>query len=683
MTGLSLRPDRRRALLGLAAAFVAAILLAVIGSDRASRPVFDLWHRTLPQPASARHVEIVWIDEASLRTLGPWPWPRYTLAKLVAKLAEDRPTLIGLDMLLPEPDRQDPEAFVRLYPELAPATASQIRALPSMDALFGQVIGQAPVVLGRAGVDAPPLKSPPVLAVEASFSRPLPPDVRSWGQALANIPEIDDVGLGHGLLNGDADADGVVRRVPLVGRVAGVDTPGFALELARIARGVDRLDVVTEGGALRAVGVGDGRLPTRRDGTMHVPFRKPAATPPISALDILYDLAPSARARDKIVIVGLSGVGTADVVSTPLAAQGYGATVHADAVEAILSGTTLSRPPWAWIAEALLSCALLVIAIVAMPRLRARWAGLVGAIAILTALAISAAAFRAGFLIDPVIPVSVSAAAAATLLLLLFAKARSDLQDQKLIAARADGELSAARTIQLGMLPSRDALAGFDRAVDLDALIEPARSIGGDFYDAIRLDQHRIVVLVGDVTGKGVPAALFMALSKALAKSVMLRDGDDLGSAVSRLNDEIARDNRETMFVTMLVGLLDTRTGLLSLCCAGHENPWLVRASGAVEALRPEGGPPLAVVPGFQYPAETWQLAPGDALVIVSDGITEARSPDGRFFGTERIELILGSWAAAHPARAASDALLDEVRVFEAGAEASDDLTVLVLRYLT
>jgi adenylate cyclase len=683
MTGLSLTPDRRRALFGLVAALCAALLLSIAGGDRVSRPVFDQWHRTFPQPASPRQVEIVWIDEASVRTLGPWPWPRYTMARLVAKLGEDKARLIGLDMLLPEPDRQNPEAFVRLYPELAGDTAAEIRALPSMDALFGQVIGQTPVVLGRAGVDAPALKTPPALAVEARFSRPLPPGVRRWGQALANIAEIDDVGLGHGLLNGDADSDGIVRRVPLVGRVAGADTPGFALELARVAGGAGQLEPVIKNNTLRAISLGGILLPTRPDGTMPVPFRAPSAAPPLSALDILYDLAPSARVEGKIVIVGLSGVGTADVVSTPLAAQGYGATVHADAVEAIVAGTTLSRPPWAWLAEALLTLVLLVIAVAGMPGMRARWAGLAGFAAILITFAISAAAFRAGLLIDPVTPVGIAAAAAVTLLLLLFAKARNDLQDQRLIAARADGELSAARTIQLGMLPSRDTLAGFDPAVDLDALIEPARSIGGDFYDAIRLDEHRIIFLVGDVTGKGVPAALFMALSKALAKSVMLRDGADLGAAVSRLNDEIARDNRETMFVTMLVGLLDTRSGALSLCCAGHENPWLVRASGAIEALRPDGGPPLAVAPGFSYPAESWQLGRGDALVIVSDGITEAQSPEGGFFGTGRIERILRRWASDQPAQAASDALLEEVRIFEAGAEATDDLTVLVVRYLT
>ena len=209
--------------------------------------------------------------------------------------------------------------------------------------------------------------------------------------------------------------------------------------------------------------------------------------------------------------------------------------------------------------------------------------------------------------------------------------------------------------------------------------IEPARSIGGDFYDAICIDAHRLCFLVGDVTGKGVPAALFMALSKALSKSVLLAGGGDLAGAVTRLNDEIARDNREDMFVTMIIGLLDTRDGRLELCNAGHENPWAVRAEGRIEHLSPDGGPPLSVAPGFAYTSEVLTLAPGDAVVLVSDGITEAQSPDGGFF--EQVG-VLGRWNAG-PVRAASDALLGEVRAFEDGAEPTDDLTVLVFRYLT
>ena len=694
MTGSSLTPDQlspgRIRVFGLVAALVMAGLLQLAGSTTVSRPVFDLWQRLAPRPAEPAQVEIVWIDEASIRTIGPWPWPRYVMARLVAKLGEDQSRLIGLDMLFPEADRNSPEAFVRLYPELSPSAAAEIRGLPDMDELFGRVIGQGPVVLGRAGLDVGPVKDPPILAVEAQFSKPLPKGAKSWGQAIANIAALDDVGLGHGLLNGDPDSDGIVRHVPLVTNVAGQATPGFALELARIASAAEVLVPVASGNGLAGIRLGQTWLPTLADGRMRVPYRATRRDAPVSALDILFDLPPSARVKGKIVIVGLSGAGTADVISTPLAAKTYGAIVHADAVEAILGGKTLSRPAWAWLFEGLLTVLLVAIAIRLLPRLKGAGPAMgAGGVAVLV-FAGSGLAFRQGLLLDPVGPLLTAAATGATMAALLFARARHDrtvltasLQEQRILAARASGELSAARDIQLGMLPPRESLSGFDPRIELDARIEPARSIGGDFYDAIRLDEDRVCFLVGDVTGKGVPAALFMALSKALTKSILLRDGRDLGAAVTRLNDEIARDNREDMFVTLLFGLLDARTGALELCNAGHENPWLVTSGGEVRQLRPEGGPPLAVAPGYVYECERIAMAKQDALVIVSDGITEAQSPEGGFFGSDRIAEVLKGWAGQEPVGAASNALLHEVRAFEDGAEATDDVTVLVFRYLT
>lgn len=694
MTGSNSTSDaqilHRIRLRGLAAALIMGAVLLLIGNERTGRPVFDAWQQFSPRPAAPSITEIVWIDEASVRTIGPWPWPRYTMARLVTKLQEDRPRLIGLDMLFAEADRNSPDAFVKLYPELPPASAAEIVKLPSMDEIFGQVVGQAPVVLGRAGVDADPDRGAPKLAVEARFSKPLPKSVRNWGQTVSNIPPIDDVALGHGLLNGDPDGDGVVRAVPLVGKAAGEDMPGFALELARVARGVEQLDPVIGGGTLLAVRLGSTELPSTPDGRMRVPFRAASGAPPISALDVLYDLEPSKRLAGKIVIVGLSGAGTADLVSTPLDPKAYGATVHADAIEAIISGDTLVRPGWAAAGEAVLAALLTLISLRVLPGLRGA-AAVAACIALLGAtFAGSWAAFASGgLLLNPVGPSLTAIAAGLNMFVLLFAKARRDrarlaesLQEERVASARATGELEAARTIQLGMLPPRDSLAGFDAKVELDALIEPARSIGGDFYDAIRLDEHRLCFLVGDVTGKGVPAALFMALSKALAKSVLLSGGGDLAAAVTRLNEEVARDNREDMFVTMIIGLLDTRDGRLELCNAGHENPWAVRADGRVEHLSPEGGPPLSVVPDFAYTSETLILAPGDAIIFVSDGITEAQSPDGGFFGAASIERVLRAWNEG-AAAAASDALLQEVRAFEAGEEATDDLTVLVFRYLT
>jgi serine phosphatase RsbU (regulator of sigma subunit)/CHASE2 domain-containing sensor protein len=686
MTGLNLpskRLTRRRLWLpAIVAALIAGALLGLIGFDRYSRPLFDLWQRAAPRSLEKTQVRIVWIDDASIKTIGPWPWPRYIMARLTETLVQSEPKVIGYDIIFPDPDRNTPEAFVSLYPELPPATAATIRALPSMDALFSQVLGKSQVVLARVGLDTETAETEQNLLVEAQFGAPLPPGTKSWGRVLGNLPILDDVALGHGLINGTFDRDGVIRRVPLVGKAAGKDMTGFALEMARIARGVERIDPVTGVSGLNALRFNGKLLPVAKDGTARIRFGRLPEKAIISAADLITGTVSSKIVAGKIVIVGLNAAGTSDVVGSPIDAQTYGTMVQAGAVDAILNNALIARPGWAWSVELAIAIFIMALALVVAPRLRGIQ---VAAIAITTTIAtflLSALAFyRYGVMIDATGPLFVGVVACATMIFRLFAHARQTLFEERLVSARATGELNAARDIQLGMLPDRQGLSAFDMHVDLDALIEPARSIGGDFYDVIRLDEHRVCFLIGDVTGKGVPAALFMALSKALSKSVLLREADDLGAAVTRLNTEIARDNSEDMFVTMLFGVLDTRDGRLDLCNAGHENPYRIDTQGAVSLINIDGGPPLCVAPGFPYEAETVMLSYGESIVIVSDGITEAQSPEGDFFGHERLAAVLNDWQASSEVSGASNALLREVRAFENGAEATDDLTVLVFRY--
>jgi CHASE2 domain-containing sensor protein len=500
---------------GLIAALLMAATLQAIGPERVRRPVFDAWQRLAPRDLTYTPVRIIWIDDASIRKLGAWPWSRYLMARLTERIATGRPKVIGYDMLFSEPDRARPETFAALYPELDGATAQKVRALPSMDHVFAQVIGQSMVVLGRAGIDAPPLATSPALAVEARIPKPLPKSVQGWGQALANIPEIDDVAIGHGLLNGERDGDGVVRRVPLVGRAAALDMPGFALELARIAKGEQALAPVG-GAVLSGIQLGKASLPVSPEGRMAFRFGALPKTSQVSALDILDGTIGQAALKDKIVIVGLSGAGTADLVATPLSPGVYGSVVQAEAVDAILGGGALERPGWAVWME--LICAVLLVGLAV--RLLPRLSPLSGAGVALGALGLlmggSLLAFsRAGLLIDPLSPLLTAAAAATAMFALMFGESRRLVEQQRLSAARASGELAAARTIQLGMLPTRASLATLHPRVAVDALIEPARSVGGDFFEAIPIGPHHLCLLVGDVTGKGIPAALFMALSKA------------------------------------------------------------------------------------------------------------------------------------------------------------------------
>lgn len=680
---------------GLACALlVAALFHAFAGSG--SERLFDLYQRLSPDRPSAPVAHVVLIDPESIASVGPWPWPRYILARLVEKIAADGASAIGFDMPFPEPDRYNPDQFVALYPELDAAAKASAARLTTMDAGFAAVIGRDPVVLARLGVkpDSTDYKEAAgtdarLLPVEARFSRPLPATVPHYPRAIANIADLDEVAAGHGLINGQPDADGVVRSISLVGDVAGVPTPALALELVRVGRGLETIGPVLSHGRLAAIKLGDRRIAVSPDGRMRLHFGPLPEGSLTSAKSVLQRGLPPGRFRDRIVLIGVGAAGTADVVTTPIEQQIYGVYVQARAVNAIASGHALVRPPRAQAGETAAGLALALVMLWLLPRLRLPWNVVLPIVLLVALFAASWIAFRAaGLLFDPLRPAAIVSAAGLGLLAVMFVEAGIEqqrlagaLDAERLGAARAAGELEAARDIQLGMLPQGGALERLHPAVDIDALLEPARSVGGDFFDAMRIDDRRICFLVGDVTGKGVPAALFMALSKALARSVLRRGPVDLGAAMRTLNDEISRDNGQDMFVTMLVGILDTETGEVAFCNAGHENPLHVRADGSVRDVPLVGGPPLCAADGFPYETEAVALAPGDGLVVVTDGVTEAQSPDGAFYGHARLVAALAGWTPDRPASAIGKALLSDVRAFEAGSEPSDDLTVLALRY--
>ena len=295
-------------------------------------------------------------------------------------------------------------------------------------------------------------------------------------------------------------------------------------------------------------------------------------------------------------------------------------------------------------------------------------------------------AFRQGLLVDPIPMVAPGVATAAAMITVLFVEGRrvqtrlrASLDEERLSAAKIAGEMSAASEIQSGMLLPREALRKVTGAVEIDAVLQPAKSVGGDLYDAFMIDPGRLCFLVGDVTGKGVPASLFMALSKALSRSFLMRPEMGLDEALDGINAELSRDNGQMMAVSLLVGVLNLATGDLDLLSAGHENPFLIGVDGKVGELKLEGGPALCVVDGFPYPVERHRLAPGEALICFTDGVTEAQDPKGGLFDRDRAMAVLAG-GQGKPLAEVVDGLVAAIRAFEAGGEPSDDLTVLAVR---
>lgn len=252
--------------------------------------------------------------------------------------------------------------------------------------------------------------------------------------------------------------------------------------------------------------------------------------------------------------------------------------------------------------------------------------------------------------------------------------------------ARLEAELEAARRLQLAMVPQSVPPPSAEFPIDLCASMEPAREVGGDLYDFFATTDGRLCFLVGDVSGKGMPAALFMARAKALIHIAtdLMRSPDGASAApaeiVARVNHELCRDNGDTMFVTLFLAMLAPRTGELEFCNAGHNPPY--RMNGA--ALAPiEGGKGivLGVHDDAVYVTGRLSLAPGESIYVFTDGVTEAADPRGAQFSEERLEAALRA-AAGRASAEIIKSVSEAVRRFVGGTPPSDDITMLAIRRL-
>lgn len=250
-----------------------------------------------------------------------------------------------------------------------------------------------------------------------------------------------------------------------------------------------------------------------------------------------------------------------------------------------------------------------------------------------------------------------------------------NLQETTAAKERLEGEMKAARRIQADMLPAPTA-GGPSSGYELSAVLVPARAVGGDLFDHFE-QEGRVFFLVGDVSGKGVAAALFMARAKTVFDTVATREANP-GAVLSRLNRSLCQQNDAGMFVTAICGSLDPKTRVVTIATAGHEPPILVGADGRSTSLEMSGGRVLGLIDLDDYPMTTLTLAPGDALVMFTDGVSEAQDESGNFFGTERL-LDTTKRSAGSAARLTSG-VLEGVKSFAAGAPQSDDITILTLR---
>jgi len=239
-------------------------------------------------------------------------------------------------------------------------------------------------------------------------------------------------------------------------------------------------------------------------------------------------------------------------------------------------------------------------------------------------------------------------------------------------------ELEHAAMIQRSMLPSQFPPFPDRTDFELHASMVPAKEVGGDLFDFFLLDQDRLGFVLGDVSGKGVPAALFMAIACTLLRATA-RHQPSAGECLTYMNQSLVEHHASGMFVTLFYGILNTRTGELEFSNAGHNPPYLFSAQGNLQPLKERCGPMLGVFEGFQYPTRKATVLPGEGVLVYTDGVTEARDKGGEFYGELRLEHFVASHAS-RPAEELVRGLHAELERFETGAPRADDITVLALR---
>ncbi len=240
---------------------------------------------------------------------------------------------------------------------------------------------------------------------------------------------------------------------------------------------------------------------------------------------------------------------------------------------------------------------------------------------------------------------------------------------------RMEAELKVARDIQVGLLPTYFPV---EKEYNLYALMNTAKEVGGDFYDYIKMNNGRILILNADVSGKGVPAAMFMVRAKTLFKSLS-STLTDLGEIVSKANDELCQENDSGMFVTAWLGIFNPETGELDYINAGHTVP-LIKREGKFQVFPNKHRIALAALPGTKYEVESTYLEPGDELLLYTDGVTEANNEKGKMFGIDKL-INTANKSNYFNAKQLLTEISDKIAKFTNGVEQFDDITMLLLRY--
>jgi adenylate cyclase len=425
---------------------------------------FDFYQSLRPRETVSRPVVIVDIDEASLKEIGQWPWPRTILADLVTRLAELGVVAIGFDIIFAEPDRMSPSIAATSFRNLDDDTRNKLRTLPSNDEVFAQAIRRSRVVLGQAGSATAAPRSQAEAALQTGFAVRGPdatPFLVTFAGLLRNVPVIEQAAAGRGVFSVLPERDGIVRRVPLVMRAQGAMAPSLSIELLRVVTNSSAILVRTDQAGVQSVAVPGLQVPTDQNGRFWVHFNKHDPARYVSAKDVLQGRVPRDRVEGKLVLMGTSAVGLLDIKTTPVSAAIPGVEIHAQILESALTKSSLTYPNYAVGVELLVAVFVGLMIIIVAPMLRASIIIALGAIVAAALIGTSWYLYsQYNLLIDFTYPLISSALVYLALVFMNYVKEQKQRQQ---IRAAFGYYLSPALVEQLARSPEKLVLGGEER----------------------------------------------------------------------------------------------------------------------------------------------------------------------------------------------------------------------------
>ena len=622
-------------------ALVSALAVTVIVGSGALQRV-DRWVQdSLYQHSSvtSRDIVIIGIDEDALDLLGPYnTWDRNIMASALEALSSDPehlPAVTAVDVLYAG------ESFEQADQRLAAAAAKLGNMVTASLAQYGEE------VTWENG-HAVSLNSASLVGYEQPY------------EALRDVAF-------QGHINAMTDQDGVMRHALLYVEPNGEKVYSMAAQTARIF--------------LEKHGSGLKEPPVSGSGYFYIPYtsRPGDYYDGVSIAMLIAGKVPPEYWADKIVLIGPYAPALQDAYFTPMDAgrQMYGVEIQANVIQSLLEGKFKKEiADFPQLAVLFLLC---LFAVVLFLKLRVVYGAIVWAGMTAAGLVVPVLLYRVGFVTHPLW------LAAALLVLYIFSliahyvRTLKERQALALEKERISAELSVASRIQANSLPKVFPPFPDRKEFDLYASMTPAKEVGGDLYDFFLLDEDHLGLVIGDVSGKGVPAALFMMVATSLIRVAAASEGSP-AKVLQTVNAQICARNPEDMFVTVWFGILEISSGKLTAANAGHEYPALKKASGTFELYKDRHGFVIGGMEGTRYREYELALEKGDVLFVYTDGVPEASDAGENLFGTDRMIEALRSAGSDGP-QDILQAVTGAVQTFVGEAPQFDDLTMLCLTY--